>query len=186
MSHCVVVGCSRHTQGDKSFIFPHALNEPEKLKIWIQRVNRKNWWPTESSRICSRHFVDGKPTNENPCPELEMGWDCPRQSDAKPDSRFSARLRTKKYIKKNIDVVQELDKKMKYSEEQIAKPIKRSIKKELRDFHDWEFDQLDLKKVKPAPRSAINIRNNKQPYVKLIGSEIFCIFFILGVKNYFF
>jgi len=26
------------------------------LKTWIQATNRKNWTPTESSRICELHF----------------------------------------------------------------------------------------------------------------------------------
>jgi len=44
------------------------------------QVNRKdaatgkNWQPSESSRICSRHCVDGCPTAANPDPTQNMGW----------------------------------------------------------------------------------------------------------------
>jgi hypothetical protein len=34
---------------------------------------RKNWVPRNHSRVCSRHFVDGKPTEKNPHPCLHLG-----------------------------------------------------------------------------------------------------------------
>ena len=38
------------------FAFPDALKRPELRKKWIKFVNRKNWFPTEHSGVCSAHF----------------------------------------------------------------------------------------------------------------------------------
>ena len=42
--------------------------------------------PTKSSRVCSDHFVWGKPTNENPDPELNLGY----KKILKPKRKFPA------------------------------------------------------------------------------------------------
>ena len=38
------------------FAFPDALKRLELRKKWIKFVNRKNWFPTEHSGVCSAHF----------------------------------------------------------------------------------------------------------------------------------
>jgi hypothetical protein len=55
---------------------------------WIKLINRqdtsgKNWVPNYDSRVCSKHFVDGKPTAENPNPTLALGYDS-TSSSSKP------------------------------------------------------------------------------------------------------
>ena len=57
---------------------------------WIRCVKRvtkdkKPWYPCSSDRVCSEHFVDGIPTEENPDPSLKMGYELPEQ----PTSRRS-------------------------------------------------------------------------------------------------
>lgn len=48
---------------------------------WVKLINRKSaentarWEPQASSVVCSKHFVDGKPTEEHPFPSLHMGYD---------------------------------------------------------------------------------------------------------------
>jgi len=42
--------------------------------------------PKKSSRVCSDHFVRGKPTNENPDPELNLGY----KKILKPKRKFPA------------------------------------------------------------------------------------------------
>ena len=32
------------------------------------------WMPRKSSRVCNDHFVSGKPTKENPDPELKLEY----------------------------------------------------------------------------------------------------------------
>jgi len=63
------------------FPFPTERKDPEGRKIWIKYVSKKDtgtgkiWFPKEHSRICSDHFVDGKPTIEHPYPSLNVGHD---------------------------------------------------------------------------------------------------------------
>ena len=51
---------------------------------WRKMINRKAvvggkttdklWDPKEDDRVCSVHFVDGRPTAENPNPTLKLGY----------------------------------------------------------------------------------------------------------------
>ena len=59
--------------------FPSKLLNAESRKEWIRLMNRttkKNsaWMPGESDLVCSLHFVDGKPSLENPNPTLNLGY----------------------------------------------------------------------------------------------------------------
>ena len=54
------------------------------LREWCVLINRKRkdgtlWFPAKSDRICSAHFVDGQPTQENPKPSLLMGHEPAKQ-----------------------------------------------------------------------------------------------------------
>ena len=48
---------------------------------WITLINRQKshsdkelWKPNATSVVCSAHFVDGKPTEQYPCPTLRLGY----------------------------------------------------------------------------------------------------------------
>ena len=46
---------------------------------WIIVINRKfedgkNWEPNNDARLCSEHFPDGRPTEENPDPSIALGY----------------------------------------------------------------------------------------------------------------
>ena len=45
----------------------------------MRRTTSKNtaWMPGSSDLVCSRHFVDGAPTLNNPDPSLELGYEKP-------------------------------------------------------------------------------------------------------------
>jgi hypothetical protein len=64
------------------------------LHVYLQ-INRKeissgkNWQPTENSRVCSQHFVDGQPTPEHPDPSLDLGKLCKLSSDVYHKCYFS-------------------------------------------------------------------------------------------------
>ena len=58
--------------------FPTERKDHERRKIFIRNVARKtadnkNWQPKSYSRICSLHFPDGGPTEQNPYPVLHVG-----------------------------------------------------------------------------------------------------------------
>lgn len=73
-SSCSVLGCNtklHDPSGYKFHRFPRLL---EKKKRWISNINRgDDWYPDETSRICSKHFIDGRSTDAHPHPVLYMG-----------------------------------------------------------------------------------------------------------------
>ena len=53
------------------FPLPSAKKYPILRRKWLQKIRRgTKWSPSKYTRICSQHFVDGKPTEENPLPTL--------------------------------------------------------------------------------------------------------------------
>jgi len=58
-AHCAAYGCkTRNVSGSysKFFRFPR---DPERRQQWVNAIKRKDFVPTEHSRICSKHFVTG-------------------------------------------------------------------------------------------------------------------------------
>ncbi|XP_064458996.1 uncharacterized protein LOC135369296 [Ornithodoros turicata] len=49
--------------------------DPDLKRQWLSAVNRKDFVPSPSSRVCSEHFVDGRKTDQNPVPMLSLGYD---------------------------------------------------------------------------------------------------------------
>ncbi|XP_032424068.1 uncharacterized protein LOC116723350 [Xiphophorus hellerii] len=68
MACCVAVGCcNRSDRKDLSFYrFP---KDPERRTLWVQAVCRRNWNPTDYSRICSKHFISGQKSNNPLSPD---------------------------------------------------------------------------------------------------------------------
>ncbi|XP_070573159.1 uncharacterized protein [Ptychodera flava] len=67
--------------------FPTEVGDMAGRLRWQKLVNRQdqkgnNWTPNRYSRVCSNHFPDKRPTNENPDPVLHLGYDI----SAKPQS----------------------------------------------------------------------------------------------------
>ena len=57
---CCAIGCTnRHFPGTEKHFFHIPTNEDQRIK-WIAAINRKNWTPTEGTRLCSDHFTSGK------------------------------------------------------------------------------------------------------------------------------
>ncbi|XP_064477680.1 uncharacterized protein LOC135391360 [Ornithodoros turicata] len=92
--HCAVVGCTNNQRKRKLLLQErcdihqrqrhdcmcgvyslHAFSvAAEKRRQWIIALNRKDFVPSKFSRVCSVHFIDGRPTNINPCPMLKLGY----------------------------------------------------------------------------------------------------------------
>ena len=72
-SHCETHGtCHKDCPCLQPFVLHRMPKNPEKQKIWIKAINRKN--PPKNIYACSRHFVDGHPTELNPYPTLNLGY----------------------------------------------------------------------------------------------------------------
>ena len=66
----------------------------ERRQRWIKALNRKNsdgklWQPNPNSRVCSNHFVDGQPTDSNPDPALNLGYNT--STKAQPPRKLPAK-----------------------------------------------------------------------------------------------
>ncbi len=55
-------------------------------EAWIKLVNRaakpnstQYWQPTKDHRVCSAHFIEHAPTDQNPYPSQKLGYDCKRK-----------------------------------------------------------------------------------------------------------
>ncbi|KAL1467560.1 hypothetical protein MTO96_042084 [Rhipicephalus appendiculatus] len=55
----------------------HRIPQGERNKVirqcWLDNLQRENFYPDTSARVCSIHFVDGRPTEDNPYPTLHLG-----------------------------------------------------------------------------------------------------------------
>ncbi|XP_065884562.1 uncharacterized protein [Dysidea avara] len=106
--NCCVINC--RNRGSSSFYrIPAVLtNQGEKTqelsanrrRLWITQIKKKNWEPTVSSRVCSLHFLSGKPstlydvTNPDWLPTLNMGYQC-RPANGERYARAQKRRRQK-------------------------------------------------------------------------------------------
>ena len=66
------------------FPFPTVKRDPEGRERWKRAVNRPDYHnpgqglllePTQVMRVCSVHFVNGRPTADHPDPSLHLGYD---------------------------------------------------------------------------------------------------------------
>ncbi|CAH1394693.1 unnamed protein product [Nezara viridula] len=55
MVGCCAVGCTNSTQ--KGVNMKRFPSDPERRKVWSEKVDRKNWTPTDASRLCEAHFT---------------------------------------------------------------------------------------------------------------------------------
>ena len=72
VNFCAVVRCSKRSGRDKRVSFyrlpaeiTHQWERTQELSkkrraLWLSRIRRANFKPTDHTRICSRHFVGGK------------------------------------------------------------------------------------------------------------------------------
>ncbi|KAK3108444.1 hypothetical protein FSP39_008084 [Pinctada imbricata] len=78
--YCAAVGCFSDTKkvgkygymNDVTFFaFPTEKKDPKARRTWLNLLRRENYNdPPRNHRLCSRHFVDGKPTVTHPYPTL--------------------------------------------------------------------------------------------------------------------
>ncbi|KAM9332713.1 uncharacterized protein KZ484_017830 [Pholidichthys leucotaenia] len=100
------------------YTFPTELKDPDGHNCWIKAVNRKNlktgkrWEPTRNSRVCSVHFIGGKPSKECPDPCLNLEHQ-PHQSTTKkwkePPTRSAVPASKKKILPSTENSASPLD-----------------------------------------------------------------------------
>ena len=94
------------------FPFPTEKRDESGRLRWQRLINRKdamgkNWKPSAHSRLCSMHFIDGKPTDEHPDPTLYLGYPDKTGTITKarrnPMTRRSSVVVPTKKLRKNDD-----------------------------------------------------------------------------------
>ncbi|XP_019861511.1 PREDICTED: THAP domain-containing protein 5-like [Amphimedon queenslandica] len=88
---CCIVNCTNRAQkGNKQRFYripkviqhlgeqTKDLTERRRAK-WLSRINRKDWYPSDHDRVCSDHFLSGKPSSDHLdhdwAPSLKLGYD---------------------------------------------------------------------------------------------------------------
>ena len=78
-------GCSCDI-GFKLFPFPTVKKNKHLHDQWKKMINQENpkkkgqlWSPSKDSRVCLDHFKDGEPTEQNPLPSINLGYDADRK-----------------------------------------------------------------------------------------------------------
>ena len=79
--HCCVVDCQsdsrvayKHGETIKWFKFPSKNTKLDLHLQWTSNLNRKDYVPTDNSRVCHKHFIDYGPSKMHPVPCLNMGY----------------------------------------------------------------------------------------------------------------
>jgi len=68
VKNCSAVGCNNVFQKGSGISFHRFPTNLERKQRWIAALRRENWTPTESTWICSQHFVTGKKSNNRLAP----------------------------------------------------------------------------------------------------------------------
>ncbi|KAH9360206.1 hypothetical protein HPB48_000087 [Haemaphysalis longicornis] len=59
---CCAVGCTKRATKGSGIGFFRFPKEIGRRKAWVQAVRRERWQPSDSSRICGLHFINGAPS----------------------------------------------------------------------------------------------------------------------------
>lgn len=103
---CCVGGCNNDKRYPNKYVkrshvqelkFHRFTSVEDKRKIWIKNISKGlvNFNPGKETFICSNHFVDGQPTNENPHPTLFLtpsGYLLDKSPHKRASSEKSCRL----------------------------------------------------------------------------------------------
>ena len=123
--------------------------DPEKRKEWVKSINRKNpktgknWQPSEDDRVCSKHFVDGQPTVDHPCPTVDMGYNYqPKKHQVRAARKTRTMQKFTQYSpaeKKSKTEVEQTDVKGDSSGEAELKQNVDNLNKSIKHDHDYIY-----------------------------------------------
>ncbi|CAC5383040.1 THAP1_3 [Mytilus coruscus] len=87
--HCIAEGCSNDSRKKHNalkypdmilngcivdfHVLPSAIKNPKLRKLWLSQIRREGFNPDPNCHwhaLCSRHFIEGRPTKENAVPTL--------------------------------------------------------------------------------------------------------------------
>ena len=96
---CVVYGCNSRWQKrpddeeQEVFFFPLPKDSDRRVQ-WVSAINRKNWTPKDHHRVCSRHFVKGRPSRNPRHPDFILSVN---MGHGESSSYSSAERRLRRY-----------------------------------------------------------------------------------------
>ena len=67
---CCVPGCFNNDKRNRGVSFYKFPKDKKLKKIWLQRISRRDFKPTNGHRVCSQHFEGGKKTYMNNVPTV--------------------------------------------------------------------------------------------------------------------
>ncbi|XP_056002983.1 uncharacterized protein LOC130049438 [Ostrea edulis] len=97
---CAAPGCSSddrkkgrygYMQDVQFFAFPSKKKAPIDRRKWLDLLRRDNFDPSRKARVCSLHFVDRKPTEKHPFPELFMHNNFKESKMIRPNTAITKR-----------------------------------------------------------------------------------------------
>ena len=142
------------------YIFPADLDRRNK---WIAAVNRKNWYPTEHTVICSEHFIDGQKSNNqfapNYTPTIFQRVDSPMKRKMEAQVADFRRTASRKRRIEQTEITDQQKKKAKETRmQELAESSKRQEEarkleeerrlKEIEEQQSLEEERKDVKKMR--------------------------------------
>ena len=101
------VGCTNRFMKGCGLSFYHFPKDPDRLKVWLSAMKRKDWTPNKNLQICTVHFVDGKRSNDpllpSYVPSLFDFMGSPAKRKASSDIARYNRSLAKRTKEQNVD-----------------------------------------------------------------------------------
>ena len=61
---CCAPHCSNNRKRDPRLKFYRIPKDIKRRKVWLDRIRRQNFMPTNNTRLCSTHFVGGNKSDD--------------------------------------------------------------------------------------------------------------------------
>lgn len=138
---------------------------------WVKIVNRKdpktgkNWEPNADSRVCSKHFLDGKPTSLNPSPSFS------RKRGPPKDRNTASTITSSKHTKKKCHEIGTSSSTTNEEYEDIkqdSKPQKPASVYNAKEEHSYTLPTSDM----PCPPEDCTQCFSKQEEIELLKLHI--------------
>lgn len=146
--YCSVVCCGAQVKRDGVKLFGLPPSMKERI-IWLKITGRpESWKPPATCFICSRHFIDGKPTKESPYPTI-TGISSEEPTTSKPlrKRRVKGKLEIQFCESKDAVVAGEIQSRQKLPAKRkkfLEKPTGTEV------FGKYDHDHCYLAPLKPA------------------------------------